>query len=176
MSKSPESDRKRRLELSSPADAMARDLDRERRIQSDRHRIADHELAADRELRNRLASLRPPPLPPALRRHVMEHAVDQRSSTAWLALAAAVVMSLLAVVAMQTFDDGSQTAASPVTADDWAQLHLALNTLDASGRRVAQVTEREVRSHLNPAEIQIAPFPDSGAVQSWLPPSLQSIR
>lgn len=177
MSKSPEPERKHRLDAPISAEAMARELSLEARIQSRECRIADRELAADRELKTHLASLQPPSLPPALRQRVLAHAADQqRIPMRWMALAAAVVMSLLAVVAMQTANDTGTTDIHQLTADDWAQLDLALDTLGASGRRVAQVTDREVRSHLAQPDIRITVVPGSDTVWNWFPPFLQQTR
>lgn len=175
MSKSPDSERTYRFDLSMSTEAMARDLARERRVQSDEQPV-DQELAADREFREQLFALRPPRLPPAMRQKAMAHASDRRSPVRWMALAATLIMSLIAVVAMQTSDDSSPIDAHQPTASDWAELQLALTALDASGRRVAQVTEREVRSHLGRADIQVTTFADSDAVWNWFPPSVRSIR
>jgi len=176
MNKSPETVRRRHSDTPISPEAMARVLAFEARIQSDEHPIADRELAADREFRRQLASIQPPTLRPTLRRQVMAHAAHRRLPMSWMALAAAVVMSLLVVLALQSVDEPATIEAHQLTANDWAQLHLALETLDASGRRVAQATEREVRPHLKRPEIQITSMPDSETVWSWFRSSLQSTR
>ncbi len=173
MKKSPESQRKRRLAASISPEVTERELTLETRIQSGEPLAADSELSADRKLKNELAAIQTPSLPAELRQQVMAHAASRRITMGWMALAAAVVMSLLVVFALPSADDSSTLEIHRITAGDWAQLDLALNTLNASGRRVAQVTEREVRPHLKRPDIQITSLPDSETVWSWFRTSLQ---
>ncbi len=175
MNKSPESDRINRSDTPISPDAMARDLALEARIQSDRQPIGDRQLAADRKLRTQLARIQPPTLPASLRQHVLSH-TRRPIPMGWMALAAAIVMSLLIVAVLQTIDDPAAIDPQELTASDWTQLHLALSTLDASGRRVAQVTGREVRPHLKRPDVRITSLPDTETVWSWFRSSLQSTR
>lgn len=176
MNKSPEAQRNRRLDGSISSEVTARELDFETRIHSDEHLTAGSELAADRELSQQLAAIQAPALPTGLRQQVLDHSNHQRIPMGWMALAAAVVMSLLVALALENDESTSTVVSHQLTASDWAQLHVALTTLDAIGRRVAQVTEREVRPHLKRPEIQITSLPDSETVWSWFRSSLNPTR
>jgi hypothetical protein len=124
------------------------DLAAESRIQSNERLTAHPELLADRALRDELAGLEPPALPSALRARVLNHSRRRRAPAGWMALAAAVVLSVVLVIALDREPSAPNGGPNGIAASDWMQLEIALNTLDASGRRMAQVTGQEVIPHL----------------------------
>lgn len=180
MNKSPDSDTARRRR-SQPADERAfPDLAAESRIQSDEALAAHSELAADRAFRDELAGLQPPPVPQALRARVLAHGKPRRGPAGWMALAAAVVLSVVLVIALDQSPSEPAVDRHGITASDWMELKLALDTLDASGRQMAQVTEREIRPHFSrPVEtlkIQLPSIPTLEALLKRFEPTLQPTR
>ncbi|AKS42998.1 hypothetical protein [Wenzhouxiangella marina] len=144
MNKSPDRSQARR-----GADPLTfRDLAAEERIQSGQDLGGSPELVADYCLRQELAQLDTPALPSELRARVMASSSRRRAPLGWMALAAAVVLSVTVALVLDRQEGAPLPSDARVSAGDWAELQLALATLDRSGRRVAEVTEREVRPHL----------------------------
>ncbi|MEN1727239.1 MAG: hypothetical protein AAGJ52_02255 [Pseudomonadota bacterium] len=137
----------------------------------------DLELGADRALKEALGSLEAPALPEELRSAVMTQAHSPSlRSTGWLAMAAAVVLSMVVVLALDPF--GEHRPAANISAEDWAQLTLVMATLNQSGEQIAQVTTREVSPHLAlprfdmpSLDIQIEPLPYQNSFRRWFQPS-----
>ena len=148
MNKSPDPKSADRLRPDAFDEQAFADLAAESRIQSAEHLSGHRELLADRALRDELADLEPPPVPVHLRHRVLTHRSLRRAPAGWMALAAAVVLSVVLVIAMDRESAGPNGGPNAIADSDWMQLEIALNTLDASGRRIAQVTEQEVLAHL----------------------------
>jgi len=153
------------------------DLAKEAQIQSAMQLNSDLELSADRSLKENLSRLDAPDLPDALRRAALDQTRHARRNSGWLAVAAALVLSVLVVMAFDPFAEPAPGVA--LTNQDWAELSLALETLNSQGQQIAQVTRKQVGPHLalpNIAmpslELQLESLPYPNSFRRWFQPSL----
>jgi hypothetical protein len=158
------------------------DLAAEDRILSDTDLRGHPELEADRALRRALGRLELPDLPTEIRRTVIDHRHDdpERRWT-WIAMAAAVILSVIVVTALDPFR--GREATPRISEQDWAQLTLAIETLNAQGQQIAQVTQRQVGPHLVLPDIelprlqmQLEPLPTPESFQRWFQPGVAQPR
>ena len=125
------------------------------------------ELAADRALRDELRALgSEPALPGALREKILRTA-DQRPHAGaasrwaggWVAIAAALALALVMPIALQSPDAPGTPSSPAVSPADVAELRLALNTLENSGRRVVALTEEQVVPALRVPRVLVDQLP-----------------
>jgi len=157
------------------------DLAAEERIQSGTALSHEGELSADRALRAALHQINAPRLPETLRDAVIAHSHGRERRWAWLATAAAVILSVIVVTALDPL--GQQAPSPQITAKDWAQLTLAIETLNAQGQQIAQTTQAQVRPHLDLIEFElprmqmrIDPLPYPDAFRQLFQPSVPQTR
>jgi len=157
------------------------DLAREQRIQTDTGLLKDPELSADRALKETLSQLTKPTLPDELRSSVLNARRSGHTSTGWLAMAAAVVLSVIVVLAMDPLAERQQAA--ELTEQDWEKLALAIETLNTQGRQIARVTQREVSPHLRLPQFQLPrlhmqldPIPYPNSFRRWFQPSVPQAK
>ncbi|MGB0514794.1 MAG: hypothetical protein ACPGJE_08145 [Wenzhouxiangellaceae bacterium] len=125
------------------------------------------ELAADRALRDELRALDgAPKLPPALREKILRAAAQRPQAHAsspwtggWLALAAAVTLVLVVSILLQSPDLRRSPSTPAVGPAEVAELRLALNTLEDSGRRVAALTSEQVAPALRMPRVRVDRLP-----------------
>ncbi len=153
------------------------DLAREQRIQTDTELHKDPELSADHRLKEALGNLGQPTLPDELRSRVLTASQNDNSYAGWLAMAAAVVLSVVVVLALDPFAD--RQPAAELTEQDWAKLALAIETLNTQGPQIAQITQREVSPHLAlphfqlpSLHMQLDPIPYPSSFRRWFQPSV----
>jgi hypothetical protein len=153
------------------------DLAREERIMAGGDLGPDLELSADRTLKDALSRIETPSLPPALRERVLDQTRSSPRSLGWFAMAAAVVLSVVVVLALDPFPRQSHPA--EISQDDWTRLALAIETLNRSGEQIAQVTQRGVASRLDLSrfelprlELQLDPLPAPNSFRRWFQPSV----
>ncbi|NKI35244.1 hypothetical protein HFP89_08700 [Wenzhouxiangella sp. XN79A] len=117
---------------------------------------ADPELAADVALHNELCALEPvEPLPPALKRAVLERTVVARSSrTAIRGLPVALAAGLAGLLALTAVLRPSEPEPLPA-----AELELALATLESTSRDALGRAGREVGEHLEFPVIELEQLP-----------------
>jgi hypothetical protein len=146
-------------------DRFERDLAAERSIRRGGSR--DPELAADRALRDELRGLGVAPLPDPVRHRVLR--VARRGSPApWIvAAAAALTIAVAAAVVLQA--PAPPTAAA--SRADLAELGLALNTINRTGRRAVGIAGRSVSSSLTLPELGLDELPYAGLVRATLEPA-----
>jgi hypothetical protein len=180
MNKSPDTDRERSRRSNPADDRLFLDLAAESRVQSDETLSNHPELASDRALRDELAQLEPPALPDALRSRVLAEGRPRRRPASWMALAAAVVLSVMLVIALDREPAAPGDDLQSISASDWMELQLALNTLDASGRRMARMTEAELQPHfarpVGPLDIDLPSIPTLEALLQRFERSLRPTR
>jgi len=185
MNKSPESrsnETSDTAERTSQEDAeFDRDLAREERVLGGAGLADDAALGADRDLRRTLAQLEAPQLPPHIRETVLDTGRGSRLPMAWAAIAAAVVLSVITLSVADPFESPGRPG--DLSAQDWAQLSLAIETLNAQGQQIAQVTQREVGAHLSLPDIElpqmplrIDALPGSNSFWRWFQPSAPQTR
>jgi hypothetical protein len=157
------------------------DLAAEERIIAGDDLDGDAMLRSDRALKDALARIEAPPLPEALRARVLDHHRQTPPPWAWMAMAAAVVLSVLVVTMIEPPE--ARLPPAELTAQDWAQLSTAIDTLNAQGQQIAQLTQREVGSHLALPALELPrleipmealPYPDS--FRRWFQPSAPRTR
>lgn len=143
-------------------DRFEHDLAAEQRIR--RGSPQQPELAADRALLDQLRGLAAQPLPDAVRARVLR-STRQRTRTPWLLAAAAAVALAVAVGVMRQ-------APAPPAPDraQMAELGVALNTINRTGRRAVQLAGREVSRSLVMPELGLAELPYADLVRSTLEP------
>src|SRR6056297_1299600 len=157
------------------------DLAAEDRIQSGKDLSQDPELSADRAFRTSLGQVNAPRLPNELRKAVIDHSHGPDRPWAWLAMAAAVVLSVIIVTALDPL--GQRAPSVEITDQDWAQLTLAIETLNAQGQQIALTTKRQVSPHLIMPEfkmpslqMQLDPLPYPDAFRRWFQPGVPQPR
>lgn len=153
------------------------DLAGEDRIQSGEDLSHDPELSADRAFRTSLGQIDAPRLPAELRNAVIDHSHGTDRSWAWLAMAAAVVLSVIIVTALDPL--GQREPTVEITEQDWAQLTLAIETLNTQGQQIARATQRQVSPHLALPELempmlrmQLDPLPYRESFWRWFQPGI----
>lgn len=144
-------------------DRFERDLAAERTIREGDPRSP--ELAADRALLDELQGLGAEPLPEGARRHVME-ATRRRPSAPWF-MAAAASVALIVVAAVLRL---APAPPGPGQAE-LAELGLALNTINRTGRRAVAIAGREVSRSLTLPDLGLDELPYAGVVRGTLTPA-----
>ena len=157
------------------------DLAAENRIESGEDLSHDPELSADQSLRTSLGQIDAPRLPDELREAVIDHSRGPDRPWAWLAMAAAVVLSVIVVTVLDPL--GQRAPSVEITDQDWAQLTLAIETLNAQGQQIARTTQRQVSPHLVMPEfkmpslqMQLDPLPYPDSFRRWFQPGVPQPR
>jgi hypothetical protein len=157
------------------------DLTAENRIQSGDDLSHDPELGADQAFRAALGQIDTPRLPDELRKAVIDRSHGPDRPWAWLAMAAAVILSVIVVTALDPL--GQREPSVEITRQDWAQLTLAIETLNTQGQQIARTTQRQISPHLVMPEFEMPalqmrleplPYPDS--FRRWFQPGVPQPR
>ena len=150
-------------------DSFKNDLERANALENHRTAPRDPELAADWALKRELAGLGaaelPDPVRVRLRRRV---AVEQRGP--WLlGIAAAIVGAVVLSVVLQSPSRSPAEAPAVVTptARDLAELQLAFDTINRTGKRAVAVAGREVKESLAMPDLGLAELPYAGYVRPY---------
>jgi len=153
------------------------DLAEEHRLQTLADLKDDSELSADRALKEALAQLPPPTISDELKQKILNQTQPDRPASGWWAMAAAVVLSVLVVMSLDPLAE--RGTPSDLSAQDWAELQLAFQTLNAQGTHIAQVTRREVNPHLSlptfelpSMQLDLDPLPYPNSFRRWFQPSI----
>ncbi len=185
MNKWPEQSHKTTIDAKSdPAGLDQRftaDLAAENRIQFGGDLRYDPELKADRDFRADLGQIECPRMTAGLRTAVIDQSQHPAQHRGWLAIAAAIVLSIIVVGAL--YPSGPREAPTQITKEDWAQLTLAFETLNVQGQQIAQATQQQVRPHLSLPEFELPalqsqtePLPYLDSFRRWLQPSTPKAR
>lgn len=126
----------------------------------------DPKLAADWALKRELAGLGAAELPAGVAGRVRRQAAA-RPRTPWFMAAAAALVAAVVVTLVLRAPEPAPPVATP-TAREMAQLELALETLDATGRRVAAIAGREVSGSLAVPDLGLAELPYAEYVRPYL--------
>jgi hypothetical protein len=149
-------------------DRFDRDLAAERTLREGDPRSA--ELAADRALLDELRGLGAEPLPEGVRQRVMKAARRRRYAPLHVAapwwVAAAASIALIAVAAVLRLAPAPPGPGQ----DEFAELGLALNTINRTGRRAVAIAGREVSRSLALPDLALDELPYAGVVRRTLAP------
>jgi hypothetical protein len=144
-------------------DPFIRDLEREQALESARA-AGDPDLAADRALKRELAGLGRAELPRRVRERALG-AARPADRTPWFMAAAAAIAAAVAIVVVMR--GPAPPSASP-TRGEFAELGLALNTINDAGRRAVALAGHKVSRSLVVPELGLAELPYADVVRSAL--------
>ncbi len=126
----------------------------------------DPELAADWALKRELVGLAAAELPSGAAVRARRQAAA-RPRTTWFMAAAAALVAAVVITLVLRAPEPAPPVATP-TEREMAQLALALETLDATGRRVAAIAEREVSGSLAVPDLGLDELPYAEYVRPYL--------
>ncbi|MGK7295376.1 MAG: hypothetical protein ACNS61_06030 [Candidatus Wenzhouxiangella sp. M2_3B_020] len=146
-------------------DFFIRDLASEEALESARS-PGDPELAADRALKRELAGLDRAELPRRARERALS-AARIHDRTPWFMAAAATIAAAVAIAVVMR---GSEPPAASPTRGEFAELGLALNTINDAGQRAVALAGRKVSRSLVVPELGLAELPYADVVRTALRP------
>jgi len=126
----------------------------------------DPELAADWAVKRDLAALRAAELPSGVVDRARRQAMVRPRTPWFMATAAALVAAVVATLALRA-PESSPSVVTP-SAREMAQLELALETLNATGRRAAAIAGRELSGSLVVPDLGLSDLPYAEYVQPYL--------
>lgn len=126
----------------------------------------DPELAADWALKRELAGLGAGELPTGVAARARRKAAA-RPHTPWFMAAAAALVAAVVVTLVLRAPSPAPSIAAP-TAREMAQLELALETLNATGRRAVAIAGREVSGSLALPDLGLDELPYAEYVRPYL--------
>ena len=126
----------------------------------------DPKLAADWALKRQLAGLGAAELPAGVTKRVRRKAAA-RSHAPWYVAAAATLFAAVIVTLVLRAPEPPTTVAAP-TAREMAELELALETLNATGRRAVAIAGREVSGSLTVPDLGLNELPYAEYVRPYL--------
>ncbi len=146
-------------------DSFERDLERAIALENNRITPRDPELAADRALKHELAGLGAAELPEGVKARARRTALAEQRGPWLLGIAAALVGAVVVTLVLQS-PARSPSIVTP-TARDLAELQLAFDTINRTGKRAGVLAGREVRESLVIPDLGLAELPYAGYVRPY---------
>lgn len=141
------------------------ELEREVALEQARSAPSDPELAADWALKHELKSLGAADLPAAVRARAGRTIAAGQRAPWFMAVAAALVAAVVVTLVLQV-PVQSPRVATP-TANDVADLQLALDTISRTGKRAVAMAGREVQDSIAMPDLGLAELPYAGYIRPY---------
>jgi len=150
-------------------DPFERDLEREISLESSPGAPRDPEMAADWALKHELAGFGAAELPVRVSARVRRSVALEKRGPWLLGMAAATVAAVVLTVALQSPPGAPAEGPSVVTptAHDLAELQVAFDTLNRTGKRAVAMAGREVQESLVMPDLGLAELPYAGYVRPY---------
>lgn len=146
-------------------DRFERDLERADALENSRTAPREPELAADWALKQELSELGGIELPASVRSRARRAVLAEQRGPWLLGVAAALVAAVVVAVVLQS-PARSPEVATP-TAQDLAELQLAFDTINRTGKRAVALAGREVQASLVVPDLGLAELPYAGYVRPY---------
>lgn len=150
-------------------DPFERDLERANALENSRTVPRDPELAADWALKCELAGLGAAELPDRAKAR-MRRSVGVEQRGPWLlGIAAALVAAVVVTLVLQSpmHSPGEAPSVVTPTARDLAELQLAFDTINRTGKRAVALAGRQVQESLVMPDLGLADLPYAGYVRPY---------
>ena len=150
-------------------DSFERDLERANALESSRIAPREPELAADWALKRELAGLGAAELPHRVKVRVHRRVAREQRGPWLLGIAAAIVGAVVLTVVLQSpmHSPAEAPAVITPTARDLAELQLAFDTINRTGKRAVAMAGREVQESLVMPDLGLAELPYAGYIQPY---------
>jgi len=146
-------------------DPFDRDLERADALENSPDAPREPELAADWALKQELAGLGAAGLPESVRSRARRAALAEQRGPWLLGVAAALVAAVVVAVVLQS-PPRSPEIVTP-TAQDLAELQLAFDTINRTGKRAVAMAGREVQASLVVPDLGLAELPYAGYLRPY---------